>query len=165
MKTQWIKLRNGTIYSSTELARMTEQGFRSFLIIALAAGHVIQQIDENDNAISAGPDADQAEQGQQEGPQQMPESTDAHGTDAEQGQGGPEQQGDADQKTETVETAFLKQCADRFAPGTKTRQQIISTANLFADWIKVELSKALKCKPAEAPEKLADWMGYSSEQE
>lgn len=76
-----------------------------------------------------------------------------------------EQQGDQEQEQalteDEIKTKVIQQHVNRLRADIKTRQQVLCSVHLFADWIKVDLSKALDCKVIEVPGKLADWMGFS----
>ena len=54
--------------------------------------------------------------------------------------------------------------AKRLSSNIARRDQVIASANLFADWIKIELSKALCCTFSKVPEALADYLGFPEKQ-
>lgn len=58
---------------------------------------------------------------------------------------------------------IIKRHADSL-DGIQTRHQVIASAKIFVDWIKVDLAKALGCKVNEVPAKLADWMGFTEKE-
>lgn len=64
-----------------------------------------------------------------------------------------------------IKTEIIKKHIERLAKGLKSRSEIIGSAKMFADWIKIELSRALDCKVPEVAGKLADWMGFTLEHE